>query len=302
MGDSALSMKFLLIGRTGQLGWELERSLTPLGAVTALSHRELDLQDPDQIRAVVRAAAPDIMLNCAAYTAVDQAEAEPGLAFDINARAPGILAEEALRQRAFLIHFSTDYVFDGAKGTPYDEEDAARPLSAYGRSKWAGEQAIAASGVPHLILRTGWLYSLRRRCFVTQVLEWARARPDLRIAEDQVGSPTWSRMVAEATSLLLRSGMDDVGGYLRERSGLYHLTSDGAVSRFEWARAILHFDPHPAQQRTTAATLRPARRTDFPAAAERPANSALDCRLFRTTFGVSLPRWDLALRLAMEAE
>jgi dTDP-4-dehydrorhamnose reductase len=231
--------RILLLGKDGQVGWELARGATALGEIVALGSRELDLARGDDVRAAVRSAGPDLILNAAAYTAVDRAESDTGRAQAVNAEAPGILAEEAERLGAALVHFSTDFVFDGEKPEPYREDDAPRPLNAYGRTKLAGEEAIRAAGTPALVLRTSWVYSLRRESFVTKVLEWARTRRTLRVVEDQVGSPTWCRDLARDTVRILAPGRSDLRGFVAERSGLYHLAGAGAVSRFEWAAAIL---------------------------------------------------------------
>jgi dTDP-4-dehydrorhamnose reductase len=241
-----------------------------------------------------------VILNASAYNAVDRAESEVDLAEAVNAHAPAVLAEAAARSRAVLIHYSTDYVFDGTAGRPYRETDRANPINAYGRSKRNGEVAVEARAGAYLILRTSWVYSLRRQCFVTQVLEWSRTRDELRIAADQTGSPTWCRVIAQATAEILSGAGPDPWASLGARSGIYHLAGIGAASRFAWAAAILRFDPHSDEQRVGAGDLRSACRADFAAAAERPTYSALDSGLLCETFGLSLPAWDEALRLALE--
>lgn len=321
-------MRILLLGNTGQLGWELERALAPLGEVTALDYPELNLADEGRVRLVVRRGAPQVIVNATAYTAVDRAETEPDLAMAINARAPAILAEEARRLGAALIHFSTDYVFDGTKGAPYVESDTPHPLGVYGQSKLAGEQAIQQIGGAYLILRTAWVYSLRRDSFVTKVLQWARQQRTLRLATDQVSNPTWARMLAEATAQLLAMGnapslppsgsprtqrtgtggesaapspisaLEMGEGWGGGRAGLYHLAGDGYASRFEWAQAILRLDPRREEQ--VVEEIQPALSTDFPTPARRPLFSALNCDKFAATFGLRLPPWEDALRLAME--
>ena len=291
-------MRLLLIGKRGQLGWELERSLAALGEVTALSSADLDLVDPKAIRETVTRAKPDVILNAAAYTDVDRAELEPELALSINGVAPGILAQAARDVGAGLIHYSTDYVFDGRKDTPYSEEDPPAPINAYGRSKLEGERAIQRAGGVHVVLRTSWLYSLRRPGFPRQVLEWSRTQPVMRVVDDQQGSPTWSRMLAEATAMLLARGDRDIVGWLGERAGVYHLAGEGRTSRFEWARAVLALDPRKEEQ--IVEQVLPARADEFPTAARRPANSSLCCDRFEETFGLRLPGWETSLRLAME--
>jgi dTDP-4-dehydrorhamnose reductase len=292
-----MTLRLLLLGNTGQLGWELQRTLAPLGEVIALDYPELNLGDPESVRPVVRAASPQVIVNATAYTAVDRAESEIDLAMAINARAPGVLAEEAQSLGAALIHFSTDYVFDGAKGAPYLETDAPNPLNIYGRSKLAGEQAIEDIGGACLVLRTSWVYSLRRDSFVTKALHWARQQKTLRLVTDQVGNPTWARMLAEITALLLARGDQQVVPWLSERAGLYHLAGDGYASRFDWGQAVLRLDPQRGDQ--VAEELLPALTADFVTPAQRPLFSALDCTKFQQTFGLKLPNWLSALQLAM---
>lgn len=288
-------VNILLLAKNGQLGWELHRTLLPLGGVTAVEFPKINLEEPDTYVGLIRELKPRLIVNPAAYTDVDLAETERERAMNVNAAAPGVLAEEAKRLDALLVHYSTDYVFDGKKGTPYSEEDAVNPLNVYGRSKLEGERAIQAAGGAHLIFRTSWVYSLRAAGgFAAKVLEWSRRQSRLRMVTDQVGSPTWARMLAETTALLLSRG----DRYLRERAGLYHLAGGGFASRYEWAQAILELDPHKQEQ--TAAELLPAVTADFPAPAERPLFSALDCSKFERTFGLKMPHWKTALELAME--
>jgi dTDP-4-dehydrorhamnose reductase len=285
-------MKILLLGKNGQLGWELQRTLATLGEVVALDFPEIDLSQEKSASRIVRETRPQVIVNASAYTAVDRAESEPELAFAVNARTPGILAQEARAAGAWLIHYSTDYVFDGSQGSPYVESDLPNPLNVYGRSKLEGEQAIQQVGGAYLILRTSWVYSLRRDSFVTKVLGWARQQRSLRVVADQVSGPTWARLLAEVTAQLLAQGR--VG----EHSGLYHLAGDGCASRLDWARAILRFDPRQGEQ--IVEELLPALTADFPTPAQRPLFSALSCERFAQTFSLRLPTWDEALRLAMQ--
>ena len=294
-------MNLLLLGNTGQLGWELQRCLQPLGDVAAFDYPEVDLVDPAGIRKKVQECHPDVIVNASAYTAVDRAESEPELAEAINGRGPGILAEEARKLHAVLIHYSTDYVFDGKKGALHAETDRPDPLNVYGKSKLHGEQALQQVGGDHLILRTSWVYayktsagSLRMGGFVNKVLEWARQQDSLRMVTDQVGNPTWSRMLAEMTAQILARGLEHV----REHTGLYHLAGSGFASRFDWAKSILELDPDKKEQRVKE--LIPSLTSDFPTPAQRPLFSALDCTHFLVTFGLQLPDWKSALRLAME--
>lgn len=291
-------MKILLIGYTGQLGWELHRALLPLGQITALDRPDISLAEPETLRPLVRHLRPQVIVNAAAYTAVDQAEGEPDLAHMINCTAPAMLAEEANALGATLIHYSTDYVFDGKKAFPYTEQDLPNPINVYGSSKLAGEQAIQAAGGSYLVLRTSWVYSLRRGSFVTKVLEWSRKQPVLRVVDDQISSPTWCRSLATATALVLARASGEPSGWLAERRGLYHLTDRGSASRYEWAKAILALDPRREEQVTRK--MEPASSLEFPTPALRPAQSALDCTQFSETFGIQPPDWQLALSLAMD--
>lgn len=292
-------MKIVLFGgKLGQLGWELRRTLAPLGEVVAVDRDDLDLRDASALAAFLREQAPQLIVNASAYTAVDRAETEQDLAFAINEQAPRVMAESARVLGAGLIHYSTDYVFDGTLGRPYVEDDTTNPLSIYGRSKLGGEQAIQAAGCAHLIFRTAWVFSTRGDSFITKTLQWARQKTELRVVDDQVSNPTWARMLAEATSMLLAQGAGDVPAYVGEKSGLYHLAGWGFASRYEWAQQILANDPKRTEQ--LVQTLRPARTDEFPAPAERPLFSALDCSHFERTFGLRLPPWQEALQRCME--
>jgi dTDP-4-dehydrorhamnose reductase len=271
-------LKILLTGRNGQVGWELLKALAPLGELTALGRAELDLRDAGRIREAVRASNPDVIVNAAAYTAVDQAESERDAAFAVNAGAPGVLAAEAKRSGALLVHYSTDYVFDGAKPAPYVEEDEPNPINAYGASKLAGERAIAASGCRSLILRTSWVYGPRGANFYLTMLRLARERPALRVVDDQVGAPTSSLAIARATAQLLRPGAH----------GLYHLSAAGKTSWCGFARAIV-------AGAGLATPVTAIRTEDYPAPAKRPRNSRLDCSRLRADFGVALAPWEEGL-------
>jgi dTDP-4-dehydrorhamnose reductase len=290
-------MKILLLGCNGQLGQELQRCLPTLGPVTALDWPQIDLAQPAFI-AQVRAAQPEIIINAAAYTAVDQAESEPEQTEAINGQAPRLLAEAACELHAALIHYSTDYVFDGCLGRAYVETDAPHPLNVYGRSKLAGEQAVQQVGGAYLILRTSWVYSRRGDSFVNKVLRWARQQRRLRIVSDQVGSPTWARALAETTAALLaQAPKAGAAAWLGERGGLYHLAGAGQASRLEWAQATLRLDPRRTEQVATA--LEPAQTSEFPTPAQRPLYTPLDCDCFAATFGLRLPPWEAALAQAL---
>lgn len=275
------------------MGWELNRTLLPLGDVQAVDYPEINLAEADHLRAFVRAAAPDVIVNAAAYTAVDRAESDHDLAFAVNAMGPGILAEEAKKLGATLIHYSTDYVFDGEVGLPYVEDDPTNPLGVYGLSKLKGEQAVQAVNGNFLIFRTSWVYSFRQqRGFANQVLKWAHQQETLRIVDDQIGNPTWARMLAEVTFQVLMRGSD----YVRERKGLYHLAGGGYASRLEWAREIIAQDPAKGGQKVKR--IEPAKTSEFPTLAKRPLFSALDCSKFSITFGLRPPVWRKSLETA----
>jgi len=283
-------MKILLTGCGGQLGRELKRSLACLGELVACDHRQLDLAQPDALRETVRAIAPTVIVNAAAYTAVDQAEAEQAVADAINAVGPRILAEEARRLGALLIHYSTDYVFDGVKPTPYTEDDVPQPLSAYGRSKLGGELAIAASGARHLIVRTSWVYGLHGANFMKTMLKLGRRScetgDELRVVGDQFGAPTWSRHLADATALIL--ARRDIPG------GLYHLAAAGETNWHEYAEAIFA-EAQRAGLLEKIPVVRRIASADYPLPAARPANSRLDCSRFGRDFGLALPDWRTGL-------
>ena len=290
--------RILLFGKTGQLGWELNRTLAPLGEIYALGPDELDLVDVAALVRTIHDVQPEIIINASAYTAVDRAEEEPKLAMLINAQVPQIMAEAAHKLNAAFIHYSTDYVFDGTKNSAYTEEDATNPLNVYGQSKLKGEQAIGQVGGAYVILRTSWVYSLRGDSFVTKALSWARKQDTLRIVTDQIGSPTWARSLAEISAAMVARSLADPKKYFSERSGVYHLAGSGGVSRFDFTRAILDLDPHPEEQKVKK--LEPALTAEFPTAARRPLFTALNCSRFETVFGLSLPNWRNALQWAME--
>lgn len=287
-------MRILLTGKNGQVGWELQRTLAPLGEIIAVDRQGMDLANPDSIRNAIRAIRPDLIVNAAAYTAVDKAECEPDLTMAINGIAPGIMAEEAKRLGVAMVHYSTDYVFDGTKISPYTEEDAPNPLSVYGKTKLAGEQAIQAAGIPHLIFRTSWVYGLRGRNFLLTILRLAKDRDELKIVDDQIGAPTWSRMIAEATAQILAQRRVGLG----EASGLYNLTAADRTSWYGFANAILESTAlqgtHPMPK------LIPITTPEYPLPATRPLYSMLSSAKLNRTFGVVLPAWDASLTLCMD--
>ena len=279
----------LVTGATGQIGYEAVRQLAPLGKVVPLTRADLDLANPAAIRETIRALRPRVIVNAAAYTAVDRAESERELAATINADAPGVLADEARRGGALLVHYSTDYVFDGTKGAPYVETDRPAPLNVYGATKLAGEEAIKAAGGAYLILRTSWVYGARGTNFLRTMLRLARERQELRVVDDQVGAPTWSRWIAEATAEIVGPGLRRDGDFGNEVLGLYHLTAAGSTTWYEFARCILDGDPRREEQ--MCRNVVPISSAKYPTVARRPAYSVLDCTAIRERFGLALPDW-----------
>lgn len=275
--------RILLTGAQGQVGHELARLLPAHADVTATDRATLDLSDPDAIVAAMRGAAPDIVVNAGAYTAVDAAERERDAAFAINARAPQVFAEEARRSGALLIHYSTDYVFDGEASAPYDEDATTAPLNVYGQSKLDGERAIAASGAHALVLRTSWVYARRGRNFLRTIQRLAAERDELRIVADQAGTPNWAHMLAQATTTLVARGR----GALAERAGLYHFSSTGATTWHGFAQAIVGDVARPRVVPITTA--------EYPTPARRPRYGVLSTARFARTFGFALPAWQDAL-------
>ena len=282
--------RFYITGANGQLGFELQRALAPLGEVMACSRDACDLSNPDSIRAAVRAAKPDVIFSAGAYTAVDKAESEPDLARAVNASAPGILGEEAAKRGALVIHYSTDYVFDGTKPSAYREEDATNPLGVYGKTKLEGEKALAASCADHLIFRTSWVFGTHGKNFIKTILRLASSRDELRIVADQFGAPTGASLLADASTHI-------AARYLRDGSenspfGLYHLAAGGETSWHGFAQHIV--------AKATAAGLKlqatperilPIPAAEYPAPAARPVSSRLDTSKFRAAFGLHLPDW-----------
>jgi len=287
-----LTMRILLLGKDGQVGWQLQRSLAPHGEVVACGRAECDLSDPARIRSVVREVKPGVIVNATAYTAVDKAEAEPELAFRINAEAPGVLAEEAAALGALLVHYSTDYVYDGSKAAPYVESDPTGPQSVYGRSKLAGEDAIRAVGGKSLIFRTSWVFGARGGNFVKTILRLAREKDSLGVVGDQVGAPTPAALIATVSGIAL--AMLWRGDLLAsDESRLYHLAAANPVSWCDFARVIVDragktpgFD-----LRLAAESIKAIGTVDYPTPARRPANSRLDCSKLEADFGLRMPDW-----------
>lgn len=294
MESEARIPRILLTGKDGQLGFELRRSLAVLGSIAAVGRRELDLTRSPQIRDALQGLQPDIIVNAAAYTAVDKAESEPELAYAVNAQAPQALAEEAKKRGALLLHYSTDYVFDGSKQGAYVESDTPNPLSVYGRSKLAGEQAIRDSGCDHLILRTSWVFGAHGGNFLRTMLRLAKERDGLRIVGDQVGAPTSAALIADVSAHLIAAYLRGkaASGEAPFRGGLYHLAASDAVSWHGYACEIVRIAgqlgmPLKVKEEGVAAIAS----RDYPQAARRPANSRLDTTRLRDAFGLVLPDW-----------
>ncbi|PKO42141.1 MAG: dTDP-4-dehydrorhamnose reductase [Betaproteobacteria bacterium HGW-Betaproteobacteria-4] len=285
-------MTILLLGKDGQVGWQLQRSLAPHGPVVACGRNECDLSDPLQIRSVIRQIRPSIIVNAAAWTAVDKAEAEPDLVRRINAEAPGILAEEAAELGALLVHYSTDYVFDGSKGAPYVETDPTGPLSVYGRSKLAGEEAICAVDGRSLIFRTSWVFGARGDNFVKTILRLAREKDSLEVVDDQLGSPTPAALIATVTGVALAMVRYGQPGKMAKNE-IYHLAAARPVSWCEFARTIVGLAGQMPgfKLRLKPDAIRPITTAEYPTPARRPANSRLDCTRLETDFGLQMPDW-----------
>ena len=292
------NIRTLVFGRSGQLGWELRHKLACFGGVAGAGLPEVDFSKLDTIRNAERAAAPAVIVNAAAYTAVDKAESEPELAMAINGTAPGVLAEEARRLGSMLVHYSTDYVFDGTKQGPYVETDAPNPLNVYGRTKLAGDQAIESVGGNYLILRSSWVYGARGSNFLLTILRLAKEREELRIVDDQIGAPTSSECIAQATANILAQVLAPTGGGLEGRSGIYHLTCGGETTWFGFAKALLTRSA--ATSGVAIPKLIPIKTSEYPRPAQRPANSRLSCKRLEETFGVRMPHWEEAMSLVLE--
>ena len=280
------TLRILLTGATGQIGTELVAALAG-NEIVAPRRDQCDLADAGSVRSAVQDARPELFINAAAYTAVDRAESEPGLAHAINAVAPAVLADEARRRAVPLIHFSTDYVFDGNARVPYREADATGPLNEYGRSKLAGERAVAESGCIHMILRTSWVYSRHGRNFLLTIERLAREQPELRIVADQVGTPNWARDLAGAAALLVARDRDE----LSQESGIYHLSSRGRTTWHGFATAIVD-----SMRLASPPVVTPIATSEYPTPARRPGFTVLDGSLLERRFGIVLPRWDDGLR------
>lgn len=308
-----MSVRLLITGVNGQVGWNLQRTLAPLGEVTALTRDQLNLADLDAIAPTIRDYRPDIVVNAAAYTAVDKAESEPELAHAVNALAPAAIATELARTGGLLIHYSTEYVFDGTKPNPYLEDDPTAPLNTYGRSKLEGEQGIAASGCAHIILRTTWVYDVRGKNFLRTVLRLSREREELRMVSDQFGAPTWARMIAEATAAILVQVINHRGTetqrFSAAQTGIFNLTAAGSTSWADFADAIIkEYDDCCSWAADTGEfgsplmvkRVVPITSDQYKTPARRPQNSVLSNAKIRAAYGIVMPDWRDQLRLAMQ--
>ena len=286
-------MRILLLGKNGQVGWELQSTLAPLGELMAIDLPEVDFHNLKALETFTREANPDLIVNAAAYTAVDQAESEPEVAMRINGEAPGVLAEIARERGIGLVHFSTDYVFDGTKGEPYKEEDPPNPLGVYGASKLAGDLAIQESGCAHLILRTSWVYGTRGSNFFLTMLRLAREREEISVVDDQIGCPTWSRSIAEVTARILKIGYrareDRLAWGEEIPSDVYNYSSSGSTSWYGFASEIIEDDPN--QDEHVVQRLMPISTEAYGAAAPRPAYSELSKEKLGTVFGIPAEGW-----------
>jgi dTDP-4-dehydrorhamnose reductase len=291
-------MRILVTGADGQVGWECRRSLQAIGTVFAIDLKDCDLTDPDAVRRMLRAIDPDLIVNPAAYTAVDRAESESALAQAVNADAPTLMAEEARQRGVAMIHLSTDYIFDGTNAMPYVEDDAPNPVSVYGRTKLLGEQGVLDSGAAVIVLRTSWVYANRAQNFVRTMLRLAREREELRVVNDQWGAPTWARSIAEGiAAIVARAGGDraSLAKALAERGGLFHMTAGGQTTWFRFVERIMDVVPDSARRLRAIAPITTA---EYPTPARRPAYSVLCCDHLERRWGVRLPHWEEAFVLA----
>ena len=291
-------MKILLTGKNGQVGWELNRSLSRLGTIFAMGRNDMDLSKPETLGPVIQDIRPDIIINAAAYTAVDKAESEPELAMIVNGTAPGVIAEEAKKIGAGMIHYSTDYIFDGKAKSPYKEEDATCPLSIYGKSKLAGEQAVAQAGIPHIIVRTSWIYSLRGSNFLNTMRKLVQTRKQIRVVDDQIGAPTWARAIAEGTTRILEQNLkgSTTTSKLITHSGIFHMSCLGETNWFVFANKILELS---RLQKDTEVI--PIPTIDYPTPTDRPKYSLLSNKKLKQVFHHEMPQWQDALQECLKS-
>lgn len=302
-------LRLLITGCNGQVGWHLQRTLAPMGEVLAIDIDQVDLTDLNAVGRTVRDFAPNVVVNAAAYTAVDKAESEPDLAWALNVAAPEQIAKECARINALMVHYSTDYVYNGSKVGPYEEDNTTGPLSVYGTTKLAGDDAIIASGCAHIILRTTWVYDIRGKNFLRTIIRLARAKDELRIVGDQFGAPTWARMLAESTAIIVARSLERKRALGDFPSGLFHLTAAGRTSWAGFAQAILEeYEALQASSEETGEYSGPLKTTrvveigthEYPTPARRPVNSVLSNAQIQAAFGIFMPDWRHQLRLALQ--
>ncbi len=272
------------------MGWELNHSLSSIGTVFAMSKKQMDLSKPETLSPVIQEIHPDIIINAAAYTAVDKAESEPELAMTINGIAPGVIAQEAKKIGAGMVHYSTDYVFDGKSTSPYKEKDLPCPLSVYGKSKLAGDKGVIRANIPHIILRTSWVYSLRGSNFLLSIQKLAQTRNQIKVVDDQIGAPTWSRAIAEGTVRILQQCKVEENTINFVHSGVFNMSCDGQTSWFNFAKQILE-----VSGLIKDIELIPIPNIEYPTAAVRPKNSLLSNTKLKQTFHYDMPHWTIAL-------
>lgn len=291
--------RIMLTGANGQVGWELNRSLLPLGDIVALTRKECDLSRPENLPSIVQEIKPDVIINAAAYTTVDKAEEEEALAMTINGTSVGVLAEEAKKCNALLIHYSTDYVFDGTKPSPYTEEDIPNPINVYGRSKLAGEEAMRQVGGRHLIFRTSWVYASRGNNFLKTIRRLVQKRDELSIVDDQIGTPTWARLIAQTTSYCTRQSICEI--YYREfLSDTYNLTMRGETSWYDFAKRIVELICHNQKNGRYGCDIKSIKSINYPTPAIRPKNSRIAINKIEKKFQLKMPEWEKALALCIE--
>lgn len=292
-------MRIMLTGASGQVGWELARSLLPIGKVIALNRDQCDLARPETLPSIVEDVNPDVIINAAAYTTVDKAEDEEGIASLINCTSVGVLSEEAKKRNALFVHYSTDYVFDGTKQTPYTEEDRTNPVNAYGRSKLAGEVAVQQTGCDYLIVRTAWVFSAHGKNFLTNILRLTQERSELNIVSDQTGDPTWARFVAEATAHCVKSSLLSMKEQ-NFQSQIYNLTSDGNVSWYDFAKCIVASFYNHSNKGKSRCSISPIKTDEYKTRAKRPGNSCLSTKKIEKDFNLVMPSWEQTVQMCIE--
>jgi len=291
-------MRILLFGKLGQIGWELHSLLPQLGNLFSYSKDQMNISNFKQLQTTILEIKPDLIINAAAYTDVDQAELNPSHAMRINAEAPGVMAETARSINAAFIHFSSDYVFDGNKNRPYLENDQPNPINIYGRSKLSGEMNVMASGAIHLILRTSWVYSLRGNYFLNKIIAQVQTGDKMRVATDQISCPTWSKDLAKMVYIIMSNTNQDLKEYMKATTGIYHVSGSGFTSRYEWSKKIISTLSPRYEIRTRE--IEPISTADLNLPALRPLFTALECIKLKNTFGIELPNWKSSLKLALK--